>query len=439
MNEHWEQTLNTIKSELSPHVYNTWIRPLHYRSIDEEKVLIEVPNSFYKEKIQKDFSKLLLSHLRQKTKNQNVQLSFILSEKDTTPIVQSPIPEKKPVAKKDPFLSPKYSFETFIVGNNNQFAHAAAKAVAESPGQIYNPLFIYGGVGLGKTHLISAIGNEVARQNPSAKIVYRPSEQFTNEVIYSIRFEKMQAFRSQYRKTCDVLLLDDIHFLSGKERTQEEFFHTFNALQRDGKQIILTSDRMPAEIPDLDERLRSRFQSGLFCDIQKPDLETRVAILRRRADQTGLVIDDKVLFLIAEKVDSNVRVLEGSLNQLVARASLIQCPIDENLANQVLSSMATQEKPILVEDILKTVASFFHIKVSDLKSSRKHKVIAQPRQIAMYLSRKFTQLSFPELGEKFGGKDHTTIMHGCTKIQKEMEKNAQLRSTLSALEKNIHH
>lgn len=439
MMERWEQTLDTLKTEVSPHTFNTWLKPLQCKTFEQDKFLIEVPNTYYKEKIQKEFSNIILNRLREVTSNQNVQLSFVLSDVDTT-INKTPTPVESPkqeVAKKDGFLNPKYTFDSFVVGNGNQFAHAACESVSKTPGQIYNPLFIYGGVGLGKTHLLSAIGNEINQSKPRLRVVYRSSEQFMNDLINSLKFGKMEEFRSRYRLMCDVLLLDDIQFFSGKERTQEEFFHTFNALHQDGKQIVLSSDRMPAEIPELDERLRSRFQAGLFCDIQKPDIETRVAILRKKADQHNLVIPNEVLFVIAEEVDSNIRVLEGCLNKLVAISSLTKRPIDLDLAKEVVFSITAGEKKISTDDILKAVSSFFHLKSSDLKSSRKHKVVAQPRQIAMYLARKLTPHSFPELGERFGGKDHTTIMHGFSKVQKELESNAQLRSTILAIEKNL--
>ncbi len=439
MIDRWEQTLNTLKSEVSPHTYNTWFKPLQYKTFDQDKVLIEVPNTYYKEKIQKEYSNILLSHLRQATSNQNVQLSFILSEENAPTVeknFQPTVEVKEKEAKKESAVNSKYTFDSFVVGNTNQFAHAACQAVAKDPGKIYNPLFLYGGVGLGKTHLLCAIGNEIYQSKQKLRVVYRSSEQFTNDLINSIRLGKMEEFRSLYRH-CDVLLLDDIHFFTGKERTQEEFFHTFNALHQNGKQIVLTSDRMPNEIPDLDERLRSRFQAGLFCDIQKPDVETRVAILEKKTEEHGLTISNEVLFFIAESMDSNIRILEGCLTKLAATASLTKRSIDIDLAKEVVFSVTAREKQISTEDIIKAVSSFFHLKSADLKSARKHKVVAQPRQIAMYLCRKLTTLSFPELGQKFGGKDHTTIMHGFSKIQKELEINPQLRSTLLAIEKNL--
>jgi chromosomal replication initiator protein len=352
--------------------------------------------------------------------NENVQLSFVLSdEKNSTP-QNILIPVEVKELKKDASLNSKFTFDSFVVGNQNQFAHAACQAVANAPGKTYNPLFLYGGVGLGKTHLLSAIGNEILQSKQRLKVVYRSSEQFMNELINSIRLSKMDEFRSLYRH-CDVLLLDDIHFFTGKERTQEEFFTHSTPYTKTVKQIVLSSDRMPNEIPDLDERLRSRFQAGLFCDIQKPDVETRVAILRKKADQFGLVISDHVLFVLADAIDSNIRILEGCLTKLSAISSLSKRPIDESLVKEVVFSITTKEKILSTEEILKAVSSFFHLKSADLKSARKHKVVAQPRQIAMYLSRKLTSLSYPELGQKFGGKDHTTIMHGFSKLKKSLK------------------
>ena len=438
MIERWEQTLNTLKTEVSPHTYNTWFKPLQCKTFDQNKFFVEVPNSYYKEKIQKEYSNILLNHLRQATMNQDVQLSFILSEETLT--VEKPfqptVEIKEREVKKDPSLQTKYTFDSFVVGNTNQFAHAACQAVAKNPGKTYNPLFLYGGVGLGKTHLLCATGNDIYKSKQRLKVVYRSSEQFTNDLISSIRLGKMEEFRSLYRH-CDVLLLDDIHFFTGKERTQEEFFHTFNALHQNGKQIVLTSDRMPNEIPDLDERLRSRFQSGLFSDIQKPDVETKVAILEKKSEEVGVLVSKDVLFFIAESMDSNIRILEGCLNKLCATSSLTGKPITVDLAKEVVFSVSSREKQTSTEDIIKAVSSFFHLKSADIKSSRKHKVVAQPRQIAMFLSRKLTSLSFPELGQKFGGKDHTTIMHGHSKIQKELEVNPQLRSTILAIEKSL--
>lgn len=439
MMERWEQTLDTLKTEISPHTFNTWLKPLQCKTFEHDKYFIEVPNTYYKEKIQKEFSNIILNRLREVSSNQNVQLSFVLSEEGASENKKVPtiVEPKQAEAKKDGYLNSKYTFDSFVVGNGNQFAHAACESVSKTPGQVYNPLFLYGGVGLGKTHLLSAIGNEINQSKPKLRVVYRSSEQFMNDLINSLKFGKMEEFRSRYRLMCDVLLLDDIQFFSGKERTQEEFFHTFNALHQDGKQIVLSSDRMPAEIPELDERLRSRFQAGLFCDIQKPDIETRVAILRKKADQHQVNIPNDVLFIIAEEVDSNIRVLEGCLNKMFAISSLTKRPIDLELAKEVVYSITAGEKKISTDDILKAVSSFFHLKTSDLKSARKHKVVAQPRQIAMYLARKLTSHSFPELGDRFGGKDHTTIMHGFSKIQKELETNAQLRSTIVAIEKNL--
>ena len=319
----WVQTLDTLKSEVSPHTFNTWFKPLQCKTFEQDKFFIEVPNTYYKDKIQKEYSEILLSRLRKITMNENVQMSFVLSDEKNSAVqnISLPVENKEREIKRDSFLNPKYTFDSFVVGNANQFAHAACQAVANAPGKTYNPLFLYGGVGLGKTHLLSAIGNEVYQSKQRLKVVYRSSEQFMNELINSIRLSKMEEFRSLYRY-CDVLLLDDIHFFTGKERTQEEFFHTFNALYQNGKQIVLSSDRMPNEIPDLDERLRSRFQAGLFCDIQKPDVETRVAILRKKADQVGLLIRDDMLFLLADSIDSNIRILEGCLTKLSAISSL---------------------------------------------------------------------------------------------------------------------
>ncbi|MDD2201259.1 MAG: chromosomal replication initiator protein DnaA [Firmicutes bacterium] len=333
-----------------------------------------------------------------------------------------------------PALNPKYTFESFVVGNSNRFAHAAALAVSEAPGKAYNPFFIYGGVGLGKTHLMQAIGHHVLELNPFAKVVYVPCEQFTNELINSIRFETTIQFRDKYRSV-DVLMIDDIQFLAGKERTQEEFFHTFNTLYESGKQIVLSSDRPPKEIATLEARLRSRFEWGLITDIGTPDLETRIAILKKKAVSEELDVPNEVLVYIAGQIHSNIRELEGALIRVTACAALTNRQINTQLAAEVIQDMIPSSRPkqISVEMIQRTVADYYHLEVSEMVSRTRVRTVAFPRQIAMYLCRELTELSLPKIGEEFGGRDHTTVMHAYDKIEKELKTD----TTLSANMKEI--
>jgi len=335
-------------------------------------------------------------------------------------------------------LKQKYSFENFVVGSSNQFAHAAAKAVSKFPGRNYNPLFIYGGVGLGKTHLLNAIGLDILRSNPHARIVYLSSEKFMNELIHCIRFEKMGDFRKKYRDSCDVLLIDDIQFIAGKERTQEEFFHTFNHLYDLQKQIVLTSDKQPRDIPDLEERLRSRFEWGLLADIQIPDLETRIAILKKKSEDDHIPIEDDMAMFLASHIKSNVRELEGALIRLHAFASLNNVPLSIPLAKDVLKNILSNVDRILtVEQIQKTVADYYKIKLAELTGKRRLKSLALPRQVAMYLCRKHVKSSFPEIGHKFGGKDHSTVVHACSKILRVIGSDTLLREQIEQLEQSI--
>ncbi len=332
--------------------------------------------------------------------------------------------------------NPKYTFENFVVGASNQFAHAASLAVAEQPARSYNPFFIYGGVGLGKTHLLNSIGNFVMEKG-DLRIAYVTTEQFTNEVINSIRYDKMMELRRRYRNI-DMLLIDDIQFLAGKERTQEEFFHTFNALYEDRKQIVLSSDRFPKEMPSMEERLRSRFEWGLIADLQPPDVETRIAILRKKSEEEGIVIGEEVIHLLAEGLKSNIRELEGALIRLGAYSTLTGQPITMDMVKTVLRDLLGNKKKVITpEDVQDVVARRFHVKVAELKSKRRTKTVVHPRQIAMYLCRELTDASFPEIGREFGGKDHTTIIHACRQIEKALEKDNALRATLDSLKEEI--
>ena len=334
------------------------------------------------------------------------------------------------------FLNPKYTFDTFVVGNNNRFAHAAALAVAEAPASSYNPLFIYGGVGLGKTHLMHAIGNEILKHDHSAKILYVTSEKFTNQLINAIRDNTTENFRNCYRNV-DVLLIDDIQFIAGKERIQEEFFHTFNTLHESGKQIILSSDRPPKEMKLLEDRLKSRFEWGLIADISNPDYETRLAILRKKAQSDSIVIDDMILSNIATKIDTNIRELEGVLNKMIAKASLTHSPLTLEMAEKAINDIISQkEKVVSVESIQEVVAKYFNINAKDLKSSKRSNDLAYPRQIAMYLCRDIAQMQLARIGECFGKRDHTTVMHACRKIEKEIKENSNTKLIVDSV-KNL--
>jgi chromosomal replication initiator protein len=334
-------------------------------------------------------------------------------------------------------LNPRYTFETFVVGSSNQFASAACQAVGELPSRAYNPLFIYGGVGLGKTHLLHAIGHQIARHFPGMTILYLSSERFTNELINAIRYDRTAEFRAKYR-TMDLLLMDDIQFISGKERTQEEFFHTFNDLYESRKQIVVSSDRSPKEIPEIEERLRSRFEWGLIADIQPPDFETRVAILKKKAAADRVRLADDVAYLIAGRVKSNIRELEGSLTRIIAFCALTGRDMTLDLAQEVLAELwGTEEKVITIEQIQRKVSEFFGVKFSDFKAKNRTRAVAFPRQIAMYLARQLTHSSLAEIGRAFGGKDHTTVLHAVDKVQKLLEEDPKLRKTVDGLIQGI--
>ena len=330
-------------------------------------------------------------------------------------------------------LSPLYTFDKFVSGTSNQFAFAACQAVANEPAKSYNPLFIYGGVGLGKTHLINAIGLEIIKTKPKMNVIYYTAEKFINELINSIRYQKMEEFRKKFR-SADVLLIDDVQFIAGKERTQEEFFHTFNALYEENKQIVVTSDKFPREIPGLEERIRSRFEWGLIADIQAPDNETKIAILRMKAEQNGLSIPEDVAYYLANSVSSNIRELEGYLVRIVAYANLMSVPVTEATAREVLKHILVEKsRDISIEEIQKTVATYFNIKVSELRSAKRVKNLVLPRQIAMYLSRQLTSYSFPDIGDRFGGKDHSTIIYAIKKMEKQMEEDVQLKTSIESI------
>ena len=437
----WESALAYIESRVTKMDFDTWFTPMRLLSIDDAGARIEVPNKFFGERVEKSHPGLLSEALAEARGGSKADVIFVPTEK---PSRSSGEPGPSAGAKAAPTgrtrranpLNPKYTFKSFVVGASNQFAHAASMAVADRPAEAYNPLFIYGGVGLGKTHLLNAIGNHVA-EKADVKIAYVTTEQFTNEVINSIRYDKMMDLRKKYRNI-DMLLVDDVQFLAGKERTQEEFFHTFNTLYEAHKQIVLSSDRFPKEMPDMEERLRSRFEWGLIADLQPPDVETRIAILRKKSDDEGIGLPEDVVQFLAANMKSNIRELEGSLVRLGAYCSLTGQAITMDMAKTVLRDIIGEKKKIIaMDDIEEAVANRFHVKIAELKSRRRSKTLVYPRQIAMYLCREMTDSSFPEIGRHFGGKDHTTIIHACKQIAKAKEADGTLRATLESLKEQI--
>ncbi len=415
--------------------FKTWIEPLKFLAYNEGVCSVVVPNAFFRDWVIENFEPLFKSILKEVT-NEDSKIEYLLRKEEAK------ITKKVPAAKKaasSELFKPKYTFENFVVGASNQFANAACLAVANNPGKVYNPLFIYGGVGLGKTHLLNAIGNFLLANHGTAgsRICYITSEEFTNELINSLRFEKMDDFRNRFRKM-DVLLIDDIQFIAGKERTQAEFFHTFNALYDNAKQIVVTSDKFPKDISNFEERLRSRFEWGLIADIQPPDLETKVAILNKKAEYENVALPQDVAFYLATNIEHNVRVLEGSLIRLSAFASLHNVPITMDLAREVLGHIITdKKKEITIDAIIKEVAGYFSLKASDVKSAKRIKSIMLPRQIAIFLARRLTNASLVSIGEKFGGKDHATVIHSIKKVEDDMKAKRELRETVEKIEMKI--
>ena len=430
----WDKTLQLIKGELSPPSFNAFFKQIIPLKIHMNELILLVPNDFTKGILEDRYLNLIESSINQLSLKK-YKVKFVLDEKYVEGLEEEPKSSNIP-QKNYPNLNPKYTFDTFVIGNSNRFAHAACVAVAESPARAYNPLFLYGGVGLGKTHLMHAIGHHIITQKKDAKVVYVSSEKFTNELINSIKDDRNEEFRNKYRNV-DILLIDDIQFIAGKERTQEEFFHTFNSLHEANKQIIISSDRPPKEIPTLEDRLRSRFEMGLITDIQAPDFETRIAILRKKAQLDNIIIDDEILSNIANRIDSNIRELEGTLNKLIAKSSLTNSPITMEMAERAINDIvAQQEKVISAEFIQETVAKYFNINAKDLRGSKRSNDIAFPRQIAMYLCRNVAQMSLPQIGKDFGKRDHTTVMHACTKIENEIKENQNTKLIVESV-KNI--
>ena len=428
----WDKTLQLIKGELSPPSFNAFFKQIVPLKIHLSDLYLLVPNEFTKSILEDRYLNLIESSINQLSLKKYT-IKFILNE-DEIKSLDTESKSADSVPKFYPNLNPKYTFDTFVIGNSNRFAHAACVAVAESPAKAYNPLFLYGGVGLGKTHLMHAIGHHISTQKKDPKVVYVSSEKFTNELINSIKDDKNEEFRNKYRNV-DILLIDDIQFIAGKERTQEEFFHTFNTLHEANKQIIISSDRPPKEIPTLEDRLRSRFEMGLITDIQAPDFETRIAILRKKAQMESIEVPNEVMTYIAKNIKSNIRELEGALTRVVAYSSLTNRTISYELATEALKDIIANPKDeeITVNRIKERVSSIFNLKMDDFNSKKRTRSIAFPRQIAMYLSRELTDLSLPKIGEEFGGRDHTTVIHAHDKISTSIETNPEIKSKIEKI------
>ena len=433
----WNRVMEYLEKELSSVSIDRWFRHLHPSTVTNETLVIDVPDDFFKNWIVDHYTDHLQNALRLAgTPVRNFELR-INPRKIQEAAPPAEAKSERPSPKSDSDLNPRYTFEEFVVGPSNRFAHAASLAVSEQPAKTYNPLFIYGPVGMGKTHLMHAIGHEVRRRKPKTNVLYITSERFTNELIGSIQNRTTLKFREKFRNV-DILLIDDIHFIGGKEATQEEFFHTFNALYDSHKQIIVSSDRPPKEIDRLEERLVSRFEWGLVTDIQPADFETRAAILRKKSEKDDFKIPDAITNFIAEKVQSNIRELEGALNRVVAYSHFISRPITLELAQEVLKNYIREaERKVTIPYIQKVVAERFSLRIPDLIAKRRTKNIVLPRQVAMFLARELTGFSLPEIGEQFGGRDHTTVLHACAKIRNTVDKDPGLREIVSQIRRGI--
>ena len=438
----WEKCRTKIRNEISEESYNTWFQPINFDSITETKLILSVPNTFYKDCLEQNYLDIINSSLNSFTQS-SIQTYFRL-ENNSTNHPKQETPKLKNEKKEHSIsftacstINPKYNFENFIVGSSNQFAHAAARSVADNPKVTYNPLFVYGGVGLGKTHLLHAMGNAILKTNPQTKVRYLSAESFTVDLIESLKQDDMRNFRSRYRPL-DVLFVDDIQFLAGKERTQEEFFYTFNALHQMHKQVILSSDSYPKDLSRVEERLRSRFEAGLVADIEPPDLETKIAIIYKKAEAHDKQIPANVATFIASNIKTNVRELEGLLLRVIAYASFTRRIIDLKLTKEVLAEFICDvNKNFNIATIMAAVAHHFEIKVSDIKSKKRTRNISVPRQIAMYLCRTKTKLSLPEIGRQFGGKDHTTVIFAHKKISETINKNNDLKKVINIIVSDI--
>lgn len=435
----WKNAQPVIKEKIGNASYETWFSSLGIKEKDPATLIIETPDEFFKNWIIEHYLTTINESLKT-ISSSAPNIEFEINARVLKEAVANRLPSVEKESRYEPnqvHLNPRFNFDNFVVGPSNRFAYAACLAVAESPAKAYNPLFIYGQVGLGKTHLMQAIAQQIRQQNPKTRHCYISSEQFTNELIDAIRHRSTSQFRQKYRHI-DVLLIDDIHFIAGKESTQEEFFHTFNALHDSRKQIIISSDRPPREIANLEERLTSRFAWGLITDIQPPDFETRVAILKKKIEHEPVNVPNEVIHFIAEQIRTNIRELEGALIRVVAYSLLDEKPVSLDMAKMILKDMVKESiNKVNVEGIQKTVSEFFNITLTELKATKRTKNIVLPRQIAMYLSRQLTNLSLPEIGHAFGGKDHTTILHAFKKIEKNLMQNKDLKNTVDRITATI--
>jgi len=457
-NHIWDKALISLKDSINQQTYQTWLEPIHLIKTNENSIVLGVPNKFFKNWVEEHYSNVISGSIENAC-SKRLSVEFVIvpeapahtnngGQEVTRERVEGPPSEepkkhifpfffKKPLPSEETKLNPRYTFDNFVVGQGNRFAHAAALAISESPAKAYNPLFIYGKVGLGKTHLMQAIGHHIVKNKQNMKSIYITSEKFTNQLINAIQNRTTLKFRQMYRNV-DLLLIDDIHFIAGKESTQEEFFHTFNALYDAHKQIVVSSDKSPKDIPALEERLISRFEWGLVTDIQPPDIETRIAILRKKAEREGVIAPDDVTYLIAEKVRTNIRELEGALIRVAAYAKLVGRDITLDLVKEVLKDVLKEaEKKITIDLIQQKVAHYFDIRVSDLRNKRRTRTIVYPRQIAMYLSRDLTDSSLPEIGEQFGGRDHSTVIHAYEKINKDIKANDKTKDIIERVKESI--
>jgi chromosomal replication initiator protein len=430
----WDRFLAHLKSRVSINTYNTWFQPTRLNRAEGDTLYIQIPSTVFRQVLTRTYGEIIRAVFHE-IGMPNAKLHFVCTEEEvpSAPPAAAVKQSKLDFESTDNQLNPRYQFETFVVGKSNEFAHAAAHAVAEQPSKAYNPLFLYGGVGMGKTHLMHAIGHLIKKRNPAMRLNYISAEKFTIEVINSLRFDRMFSFRERFH-TVDVLLVDDIQFIAGKERTQEEFFHTFNALYEQQKQIVISSDCLPKEISSIEERLRSRFEWGLIADIQPPDLETKIAILQKKAENEQFNLPNEVAEYIARAIKSNVRELEGALTRLMAYASLTGAVVSLSTAQQVLRNViASQQKRVTIDLIQKRVSEHFNLREQDLKMRSNTRAIAFPRQVAMYIVKQLTTASLPEIGRQFGGKHHTTVLHSINKIEEMRRSDKELNRTITRL------
>jgi chromosomal replication initiator protein len=433
----WDKFLERVKSRVSINTFNTWFQPTRLNRSDADVVYVQIPTTVFRQVLTRTYGEIVKAVFHE-LGVPAMRVQYVCTEEEPVAAVAvataaSTKQSKLDFESSDHQLNTRYTFDSFVVGKSNEFAHAASRAVAEQPSKAYNPLFLYGGVGMGKTHLMHAIGHTIKQRNPAARLSYVSAEKFTIEVINSLRFDKMFSFRERFH-TVDVLLVDDIQFIAGKERTQEEFFHTFNALYEQHKQIVISSDCLPKDINSIEERLRSRFEWGLIADIQPPDLETKIAILQKKAENDRFVLPDDVAEYIARAIKSNVRELEGALTRLMAYASLTGAAVSLTTAQQVLRNIiASQEKRVTIEVIQKRVSEHFNLREQDLKVRSNTRAIAFPRQVAMYIVKQLTTASLPEIGRQFGGKHHTTVLHSINKIEEMRRSDKELNRTITRL------